>query len=135
MLRTYLVAGAMLIASIVYGGPAVAQQAPAASSEWVNELGSTMTIQSVGVDGLITGTYVTAVGCGAGKVRPLRGWYNKGAVTFTVNWQECNSLTSWTGNVASSVTTIVTLWQLTMSGIPKWNSIIAGADTFTLKSQ
>ncbi len=133
MLRTYLVAGAMLIVSIVYGGPAVAQQAPAVSSVWVNELGSTMTIQSVGTDGLITGTYVTAVGCGAGTVRPLRGWYNKGAITFTVNWQECNSLTSWTGNVAASGVAIVTLWQLTVSGTPQWNSIIAGADTFTLQ--
>jgi hypothetical protein len=88
----------MLIVSIVYGGPAAAQQAPAVSSVWVNELGSTMTIQSVGTDGLITGTYVTAVGCGAGTVRPLTGWWNNSAMTFTVNWQECNSLTSWTGN-------------------------------------
>ncbi len=133
MLRTYLVAGAMLIASIVYGGPAVAQQAPAASSEWVNELGSILTIGSIGADGLMTGTYVSAVGCGAGTVRPMTGWYNKDAMTFTVNWQECNSLTSWTGNVASSYVTIVTLWQLTVSGSPQWNSIIAGADTFTLQ--
>ncbi len=133
MLRTYLVAGAMLIVSIAYGGPAVAQRTPLFASVWVNELGSTMTIQSVGADGLITGTYVTAVGCGAGTVRPLRGWYNKGAITFTVNWQECNSLTSWTGNVASSGATIVTLWLLSVSGPPKWNSIIAGADTFTLQ--
>ncbi len=133
MLRTYLVAGAMLIASIVSGGPAVAQQAPAASSEWVNELGSILTIGSIGADGLMTGTYVSAVGCGAGTVRPMTGWYNKDAITFTVNWQECNSLTSWTGNVASSYVTIVTLWQLTVSGSPQWNSIIAGADTFTLQ--
>ena len=131
MLRTYLVAGAMLIVGIVYGGPAAAQQAPAASSVWVNELGSTMTIQSVGTDGLITGTYVTAVGCGAGTVRPLRGWYNKGAITFTVNWQECNSLTSWTGNYNAN--TLTTLWLLTVSGPPQWNSITAGADTFTLQ--
>ncbi len=135
MLRTYLVAGAMLIVSIVYGGPAAAQQALAVSSVWVNELGSKMTIESVGADGLITGTYVTAVGCGAGTVRPLRGWHNSGAITFTVNWQECASLTSWTGNVATLGVTIATLWQLSLSGPPKWNSIIAGADTFTLQPQ
>ncbi len=134
MLRTYLVAGAMLIVSIVYGGSVVAQPVPLVASGGVNELGSKMTT-SWGADGLISGTYVTAVGCGAGKVRPLRGWYNKDAITFTVNWQECNSLTSWTGNVALSGATIVTLWQLTVSGTPKWNSIIAGADTFTLKPQ
>ncbi len=129
MLRRYLVAGAMLLVSIVYGGPAAAQQAPAVASVWVNELGSTMTIKSMEPDGFIIGSYVSAVGCGAGKVRPLSGWYNKGAITFTVNWQECNSLTSWTGTLSGL--TIATLWQLTLSGPPKWNSFIAGADTFT----
>ncbi len=131
MFRTYLVAGAMLIVSIVSGGPAVAQQLTVgATYTWVNELGSKMTT-SWGADGLITGTYVTAVGCGAGTVRPLTGWWNNSAMTFTVNWQECNSLTSWTGNFSG--VTLTTLWQLTLSGPPKWNSIIAGADTFTLQ--
>ncbi len=131
MLRRYLVAGAMLIVSIVYGGPAVAQQLTAgATYVWVNELGSKMTT-SWGADGLITGTYVSAVGCGAGTVRPLTGWWNNAAITFTVNWQDCNSLTSWTGNYNAG--TIATLWLLTVSGPPQWNSIIAGADTFTLQ--
>ena len=131
MLRTYLVAGAMLIVSTVYGGPAVAQQLTAGTTyTWVNELGSKMTT-SWGTDGLITGTYVTAVGCGAGTVRPLSGWWNNAAMTFTVNWRECNSLTSWTGNYSAG--TIAALWQLTVSGPPEWNSIIAGADTFTLQ--
>ena len=131
MLRTYLVAGAMLIVSIVYGGPAVAQQLTAdATYVWVNELGSKMTT-SWGADGLISGTYVSAVGCGAGTVRPLTGWWNNSAITFTVNWQECNSLTSWTGNYNAN--TLTTLWLLTVSGPPQWNSITAGADTFTLQ--
>ncbi len=133
MLRTYLIAGTIMIVSLVQGWTVVAQEPLAASSVWVNELGSTMTIQTVGSDGLITGTYVTAVGCGAGKVRPLRGWYNGGAITFTVNWQECSSLTSWTGNVSATSPTIETLWQLAVSGPPAWNSIIAGADRFTLQ--
>ncbi len=131
MLRTYLVAGAMLIVSIVYGGPAVAQQLTVgATYTWVNELGSTMTT-SWGADGLITGTYVSLVGCGAGTARPLTGWWNNAAVTFTVNWQECKSLTSWTGNYGAGK--ITTLWLLTLSGPPQWNSINAGADTFTLQ--
>ncbi len=131
MFRTYLVAGAMLIVSIVYGGSAVAQQLTAGTTfVWVNELGSKMTT-SWGADGLITGTYVTKVGCGAGVVRPLSGWWNNSAMTFTVNWQECNSLTSWTGNYNAGTTT--TLWLLTVSGPPQWNSINAGADTFTLQ--
>ncbi len=132
MLRTYLVAGAMLIVSIVYGGSAaVAQQlTTGATYIWVNELGSKMTT-SWGADGLITGTYVSAVGCGAGTVRPLTGWWNNSAMTFTVNWQECNSLTSWTGNYNAN--TLTTLWLLTVSGPPQWNSITAGTDTFTLQ--
>ena len=86
---------------------------------------------SWGTDGLITGTYVSAVGCGAGTVRPLTGWWNNSAMTFTVNWQECNSLTSWTGNYNAGTTT--TLWLLTVSGPPQWNSINAGTDIFTLQ--
>jgi hypothetical protein len=97
---------------------------------WVNELGSKMTT-SWGTDGLISGTYVTAVGCGAGTVRPLTGWWNNAAMTFTVNWQNCNSLTSWTGNYNAGK--ITTLWLPTVSGPPQWNSIVAGADIFTLQ--
>ncbi len=131
MLRTCLFAGALTIASLVQSWPAAAQQLTAdATYTWVNELGSTMTT-TWGVDGLITGTYVSAVGCGAGTVRPLTGWWNNAAMTFTVNWQECNSLTSWTGNYALGK--ITTLWLLTVSGPPEWNSINAGADTFTLQ--
>ena len=131
MLRRYLIAGAIVIAGILSGGPAMAQQLTAgATYTWVNELGSKMTT-SWGTDGLITGTYVTAVGCGAGTVRPLTGWWNNSAMTFTVNWQACNSLTSWTGNFGGGK--ITTLWLLTVSGPPQWNSIVAGADTFTLQ--
>ncbi len=131
MLRRYLVAGAMLLVSIVYGGSAVAQQLTAGTTfVWVNELGSKMTT-SWGADGLITGTYVSAVGCGAGTVRPLTGWWNNSAMAFTVNWQECNSLTSWTGNYYAG--TLATLWLLTVSGPPQWNSINAGTDIFTLQ--
>ncbi len=131
MLRTYLFAGAIMIASLVHGWTAAAQQLTAdATYTWVNELGSKMTT-TWGADGLITGTYVTAVGCGAGTPKPLTGWWNNSAMTFTVNWQECNSLTSWTGNYSAGK--IATLWLLALSGPPEWNSINAGADTFTLQ--
>ncbi len=131
MLRGYLFAGTIIIVSLVQGWAAAAQQlAVSTTYVWVNELGSKMTT-TWGADGLITGTYVSAVGCGAGTVRPLTGWWNNSAMTFTVNWQECNSLTSWTGNYNAG--TIATLWLLALSGPPEWNSINAGADTFTLQ--
>ena len=131
MLRAIFLISVLLIGTTAssVGG----QQAPAAQSVWINELGSTMTIASVGSDGQITGTYVTAVGCGAGTVRPLTGWYNQGAITFTVNWQGCSSLTSWTGTVGTAGSTIDTLWYLVLSGPPQWNSIVAGTDSFTLQ--
>ena len=131
MLRRYLFAGIIIVASLAQGWAAAAQQLTAgATYVWVNELGSKMTT-SWGTDGLITGTYVSAVGCGAGTTRPLSGWWNNAAMTFTVNWQECNSLTSWTGNYNAGQ--ITALWLLTVSGPPQWNSINAGTDIFTLR--
>ncbi len=131
MLRRYLCAGIIIAASLAQGWAAAAQQlTTGATYVWVNELGSKMTT-SWGADGLITGTYVSAVGCGAGTVRPLTAWWNNSAMTFTVNWQECNSLTSWTGNYNAGQ--ITTLWLLTVSGPPQWISINAGTDIFSLQ--
>jgi len=105
-----------------------------AGTTWVNELGSVMTIQSVAANGLVTGTYVTNVGCGAGKVRSLTGWYNTGAFTFTVNFDDCASIAAWAGQVDSSQPPKITaLWHLVLSGPPRWNGIYAGTDTFVRK--
>ena len=134
MTRMSIAALTRLVACVALTGRAEAQQSLTAPTVWVNELGSVMTINSISETGLVSGTYVTAAGCGAGVTRPLTGWSNLWAFTFTVNWQGCESLTSWTGNVGTSGTgalEIVTLWQLTVSGPPQWNSITAGADTFT----
>ena len=130
------VAGVLAIAaSLAWDvADAAAQQEPLrAGTVWVNQLGSTMTIQVVAANGLVTGTYATKVGCGAGKVRPLIGWYNKGAFAFVVNWEECESLTAWSGHVDSLNPKIVTLWHLPKSGPPRWDSTFAGADTFVPK--
>lgn len=110
-------------------GPAVGT-----SSVWVNQLGSTMTI-TIASDGSVTGTYVSAVGCGAGTSFPLAGWYNNLAITFTVNWQHCDSLTAWTGHwiASGSQQQFVTLWYLAVGGTVAWDSTVAGADTFTLQ--
>jgi Avidin family len=105
-----------------------------AGSKWVNELGSIMTIQTVATNDLVTGTYVTNVGCGAGKTRNLTGWYNKGAFTFTVNFAECDSIAAWAGQVAIGLSPkIIALWHLVLSGPPKWDGTYAGTDTFVPK--
>ena len=134
--RMSIAALTLVVVCFALTGRAAVAASLTAQSVWVNELGSVMTINSISQTGLVSGTYVTAAGCGQGVTRPLTGWFNAGAFTFTVNWQGCESLTSWSGNVGTSGTgaaEIVTLWQLTISGPPQWNSITAGADTFTLE--
>ena len=57
MLRRYLFAGIVIVASLAQGWVVAAQELTAdATYVWVNELGSKMTT-SWGADGLITGTY------------------------------------------------------------------------------
>lgn len=104
------------------------------SYTWVNELGSTMTF-TIASNSSVTGTYVSKVGCEAGKPFPLLGWYNNLAITFTVNWYQCKSLTAWTGHwvTIGGSNQIVTLWYLAISGDQKWNSTVAGTDVFTLQ--
>jgi len=97
---------------------------------WKNELQSEMTV-NVDQSGKIIGTYKTAVGCGSGKVRPLSGFCNGHAVTFSVNWQECASTTAWSGTYSNGK--LNTLWQLVLAKKPEWDSIVAGADTFSIK--
>lgn len=111
---------------------AAGAQTLAAGSVWKNENNSTMTLTSVDpTTGLIAGTFVTGVGCGVGKARPLSGFYNQGAITLTVNFQECNSATAWSGHLSAAGDQIVTLWYLAVSGVPAWDSILAGTDVFT----
>jgi avidin family protein len=125
------IAAVLLIGSAV---PSQSQTPPVGT--WTNELGSTLTIANVSSSGLLTGTYVTNVGCSAGVQQPITGWYypaaNGGAITFSVYWNGCNSLASWSGQMSGSGGTFTALWYLTLAGPPAWNGINAGTDTFTL---
>lgn len=111
-----------------------AQTKLTAGSSWVNELGSVLTINTIAPNGLMTGTYVTKVGCSAGTPQPMTGWYYSGstggAITFSVYWQSCNSVTSWSGQYNYSNASFQTLWYLTAAAAPSWNGINAGTDTF-----
>ena len=66
-----------------------------AGMSWVNEFGAVLKVTAVGSGGLLSGTYTTNVGCGAGKAQPMTGWYYPGeaggAITFSVSWTGCNS--------------------------------------------
>lgn len=114
--------------------PAQAQPELTAGSTWVNELGSVLTIEKVGSNGLLSGTYVSKVGCGAGKEQPMTGWYypgkTGGAITFSVTWQGCDSVTTWLGQYDYSNNTFLMLWYLSLAAKPAWNGVNAGSDIF-----
>jgi hypothetical protein len=96
--------------------------------DYVNQRGSKLSLTFD--NGNLTGTFTTAVGCGARIPRRVIGTYNGWAVSFTVNFQECQSITAWTGQFVSSHSQISTLWYLSLGSPPQWNSTIAGADIF-----
>ena len=95
-LTRVVIASAIIACAVLT--PAQAQTNLTAGTSWVNELGSVLTIDSIASNGLMSGTYVTNVGCSAGQPQPMTGWYyagqTGGAMTFSVNWQGCNSVTS-----------------------------------------
>lgn len=114
--------------------PAQAQTKLTSGTSYRNELGSVLTIDSIASNGLMSGTYVTATGCSAGTPQPMTGWYyagnTGGAITFSVNWQGCNSVTSWSGQFNYQTGQFQTLWYLTLASAPAWNGINAGTDIF-----
>lgn len=106
-----------------------------ALSAWTNQSGSTLYIDTIGSNGLLTGTYINrASGYGCQNISyPVTGWVYGTAITFTTIWQSttesCNSITAWTGFYDQGK--ISTLWQLTINGSTSTSQIITGADTFT----
>lgn len=121
----------VVVGFLSFGPIAVAQDCQLPSGKtWRNELKSEMTVR-VHPSGSLSGTYKTAVGCGAGKARPLVGFCNGYAVTFSVNWQECVSTTAWSGTYSNG--RLTTLWQLVLAKQPAWDSIVTGTDTFSMK--
>ena len=113
---------------------------------WVNELGSTLTINKVdSSNGSISGTYQSPSGT-AGQKHPLVGWTNKlnpapnkdnvTIVSFSVNWGKYGSVTSWSGTCSTNAgtPTIKTVWNLVRSNSDfTWDHILTNSDTFTPK--
>ena len=103
-------------------------------SAWTNQSGSTLYINNIGSNGLLTGTYINrAPGYGCQNIAyPVTGWVYGTAITFTTIWQStesCNSITAWTGFLYNGQ--IQTLWQLVRNGSSSTKQILQGADTFT----
>ena len=105
-----------------------------APSVWENQNGSTLQIDSIGSDGLITGTYINrAAGYSCQNISyPVTGWAYGTALTFNTLWESisesCNSITAWAGFLSQGQ--ISTLWNLTINGSTSTSQIIQGSDTF-----
>jgi len=105
-----------------------------ALSAWTNQSGSTLYIDTIGSNGLLTGTYINrAQGYGCQNISyPVTGWVYGTAITFNTIWQSttasCNSITAWAGFYYQGA--ISTLWQLTINGSTSVSQIIQGSDTF-----
>lgn len=105
-----------------------------ALSAWTNQSGSTLYIDNIDNNGLLTGTYINrASGWGCQNVPyPVTGWVYGTAITFTTIWESttesCNSITAWTGFYYQGK--ISTLWQLTVNGSTSTSQILQGSDEF-----
>jgi hypothetical protein len=91
--------------------------------------------RSCGDGGLAAGRGLGA-GTGASEIYrgPMTCWYyggsTGGAITFSVAWNGCNSVTSWSGQFNTNTGNFQALWYLTLAAAPAWNGINAGSDTF-----
>lgn len=126
----------MLISGFAHSDEIKSNSIPALSalSAWTNQDGSTLYIDTVGTNGLITGTYINrASGYQCKNISyPVTGWVYGTAITFTTIWESttesCNSITAWTGFYYQGQ--ISTLWQLTINGSTSTSQIMTGSDVF-----
>lgn len=142
----------LLFSSLLLTSGAIADPAPTVGTpncdrvkgDWINELGSTLSIISVSEDQMLRGTYTSPSGTD-GKSVPLIGWINYAGNTgadnlnvlsFSVNWTQYGSMTSWSGTCAyeKGEPVLRTLWHLTRtsSDFP-WDHTLAGTDQFIPK--
>lgn len=86
------------------------------SGTWHNQRGSVMTVQ-VDDNGLLTGTYRSAVGLCPGVAHALTGRFARDsrAVAFCVHWDGTSSATAWSGAWNPSTSTLCTTWVLTLA--------------------
>tara|TARA_B110000879_G_scaffold73478_1_gene102635 strand:- start:627 stop:1124 length:498 start_codon:yes stop_codon:yes gene_type:complete len=109
-----------------------------ASTQWINELGSVLTITTIDSTGLLTGNYVNKAAGYPCKdtAYPVTGWVDGTAIIFNTLWinstESCNSITAWTGFYYNNQ--ISTLWQLVEDGATAVSQISSGSDTFTQKT-
>jgi hypothetical protein len=120
--------------ALAASAPARAQTKLEAGSSWVNDDGSVLSITAIGPNGLLSGTFMGMTGCGAKRAQPVTGWYSAGntggALAFSVTWNGCNAVTTWSGQYSNATGRFQALWYHTAAAAPAWNGIVAGSHTF-----
>ena len=122
-LQIFLAVGILLSAA-----ETVSAQALPSFSTWLNDKGSTLNVQFVDPNGQFYGFYINrASGFQCQNVPyPVAGTVlPNGAITFVVNFTNCNTLTTWKGRVLGA--RMPTKWLLIYNGVQR----MTGADFFT----
>jgi avidin family protein len=127
-----------LLAILAFTGQTAAQSC-LQESAWQNSRNSSLFLEDISSEGLISGYYINrAAGFGCQNTAyPVTGWIleNTNTITFTVKWENtaenCQSITAWTGFFSPDCRTITTLWQLVVNGTTSTGQISQGQDTFT----
>lgn len=127
----------VLICPALAPAQAQAETKLAAGLTFVAEDGTVLTMKEIGANGQLTGTVTTQLGCGAKKPQPMTGWYYPdgagGALGFTVNWEGCKSVTTWSAQYSNATGSFRALWHLAIASVPVWNGIVVGAQTFVVQ--
>lgn len=137
ILRLIVCSAVLLGTSLVQAQVTALAQAEtklAAGLSWIADDGTVLAITAVAPNGQLTGTVTTPAGCDAKKPQPMTGWYVPagagGALAFSVNWEGCNSVTTWSAQYSNATGTFRALWHLAIASGPVWNGIVAGAHFF-----
>ena len=129
----------VLAAAPLAAAQAQAETKMAAGLNFVAEDGTVLAITAVAPNGQLTGTVTTQAGCDAKKPQPMTGWFYAdgagGALAFSVNWENCKSVTTWSAQYSSATGSFRALWHLAIASAPVWNGIVAGAQTFVVQKK
>jgi hypothetical protein len=128
---------AVLMAAPLAAAQAQAESKLAAGATYVAEDGTVLAIKELAPNGQLTGTVTTQAGCGAKKAQPMTGWYYAdgagGALAFSVNWETCKSVTTWSAQYNNATGSFRALWHLAIASAPVWNGIVAGSHFFVVQ--
>ena len=127
-----------VVAAVALFAAMVSAHAIESGDVWINEYGSSLTIEGITTDGQIYGHYINCAPCTRCRATeyPVTGWvlFGTNTITFTVKWdnpyENCHSLTAWTGFYDSTCDQIHTCWQLVLNGTKSVHEIRQGLDTF-----